>query len=70
MAIIEAVKSIFAGIGVGFQALFSAFSFYKEISDLNDKVIAAFIGVPVIFVSLVGLVKIVFRVIRLVSKWV
>ena len=69
MAIIEAIEAFLMGLGVGFEALFSGWSFYSKLSDLHDKVIAAGLGVPVIVVSAAGIIIFIIKLVtRLATK--
>lgn len=69
MAIIEAIEAFLMGLRIGFEALFSGWSFYNQLSDLHDKFIAAGLGVPVIVVSAAGIIVLIIKlIIRLATR--
>ena len=58
------VTCILAGIGIGFHAIFEAIPVYFAMSSLKDQIIAAFFGVPVIVVSIIGLIMLVVKIVK------
>ena len=51
----QAIQAIWSGMIVGFEAFFSALPIYDAISGIQDQIWAAFLGVPVIVVTIGGL---------------
>ena len=49
------LEAIWAGMKVGFTAIFSVLPIYQQLGDIQDQMWAAFLGVPVIVVTIGGL---------------
>ena len=54
--LLEILKCLFAGIGVGINAFLSVLPIYNQLNDLKEQLIAAALGVPAIVVSAVLLI--------------
>ena len=54
MVILQFIEIIGRTFLAVFEALFSLFPVFQELSDLKDVIIAAAIGVPVAVISIVG----------------
>ena len=52
----QMLQAIWAGMKVGFQAFFSMIPIYQQLSDFKTQLIAAAIGVPVIVLTIGGIV--------------
>ena len=57
----QAIEIIGRTILAFVEALFSLFPVYQQLSDLKTQIIAAAIGVPVILVTIVGILIKVFK---------
>ena len=58
------VYCILAGMGIGFRAVFETIPVYFAMSSLKDQIIAAIFGVPVIVVSILGLIVLAVKVVK------
>ena len=56
MIIGQIVEAVWAGMKVGFTAIFSMIPIYQQLSDFQDQILAAAIGVPVAVISIGGLI--------------
>ena len=59
----QAIQAIWSGMIVGFEAFFSALPIYDAISGIQDQIWAVFLGVPVLVVSIGGLVISAFKLV-------
>ena len=57
----QAIEIIGRTIWAFVEALFSLFPIYQQLSDLKTQIIAAAIGVPVIVVTIAGILIKVFK---------
>ena len=64
----DSIKCILAGMGVGFKAVFDGLLAYMRISSIKDEVVAAILGVPVVLVSLAGILFVVSKVLKKILK--
>lgn len=55
MIIGQMLEVTWAGMKVGFTAIFSALPIYQQLSDIQDQIWATFLGVSVIVVTIGGL---------------
>ena len=62
--IVEILKCLFAGIGVGIDAFLKVLPFYNKLSGIKERLISAALGIPVIIVSIVFLVATIVKIIR------
>ena len=65
---VDSIKYFFAGMVVGFKALFDGLLAYMQISSIKDEVVAAILGVPVVLVSLAGILSVVSKVLKKILK--
>lgn len=52
----QILEALWAGMKLGFHAIFSMLPIYDQLSGIQDQMIAAAIGVPVAVVSIGGLI--------------
>ena len=57
----QMLEAIWAGFKVGIHAFLSVLPFYQQLSDLKTEIIAAAIGVPVILITIAGILLKVFK---------
>lgn len=62
--IIEMLKCLFAGIGVGIDAFLKVLPIYNQINGIKEHLISAALGIPAIIVSIVFLVPTIVKFIR------
>lgn len=62
--ILEILKYLFAGIGVGIDAFLKVLPIYNQLSEIKEQLISASLGIPVIIVSIVFLVGTIVKIIR------
>ena len=62
--IIEILKCLFAGIGIGIDAFLKVLPIYNQLSEIKEQLISAALGIPVIIVSIVFLVATIVKIIR------
>lgn len=69
MIIIEIISCLFSGVYVWLKGLIGALPIAQTLSDLKDQIIAAGLGVPVIVVSIAGLLLTIIRItIKIANK--
>ena len=69
MIIIEIISCLFSGVYVWLKGLIAALPIAQTLSDLKDQIIAAGLGVPVIVVSIAGLLLTIIRItIKIANK--
>ncbi|MBE6141829.1 MAG: hypothetical protein E7175_03225 [Erysipelotrichaceae bacterium] len=64
----QAIQAIWSGMIVGFKAFFSALPIYDAISGIQDQIWAAFLGVPVIVISIGGILISSFKLVAKILK--
>ena len=57
----QMLEAIWAGFKVGIHAFLSVLPFYQQLSDLKTQIIAAAIGVPVIVITIAGILIKIFK---------
>lgn len=62
---VQIIETLWAGVKVGFHAIFSVFPLYEQLSSIKTEILAVVLGIPVIVLTiieiLINLVKVVAR---------
>ena len=61
---VEIIKSIFAGMSVGFEAFLKVLPLYEQLNNIKEQLIANALGIPAIIVSIASLVPTLIRIVR------
>ena len=61
---VDAVRTLFEGIGVGIHAFFSAVPIYNQISNVRDQLLAYIFGIPVFIITILSTIKLIIRLIK------
>lgn len=62
---VQIIEALWAGVKVGFHAIFSIFPLYEQLSGIKTEIIAAALGIPVIVLTIIG---ILIKVVKVVVK--
>lgn len=62
--LLEILKCLFAGIGIGINAFLSVFPIYNQLNNIKEQLIAAALGVPVVVVSIALLIPTAWKIIK------
>lgn len=55
---------VLSGIGVGLMAFLKVLPIYNELGSIKEEIIACFIGLPTIVVSIVLMIPVIVRIIK------
>ena len=66
MVLIDAIKCFAAGFVCGVDAFLRVLPLYEQLSGLKDELISAATGIPIIVLTIIGLIPISIKVVRLV----
>lgn len=64
MFILEALELIVNIFVIIFKSLFGLIPIYKEFSGLQDQIFAYILGVPAFIISIIGLIRFLYRKIK------
>ena len=65
---IELIKCLFVGMGAGVYAFVKALPIYEQLSGLKDEIISAVTGIPVIVLTIIGLIPLAIKFYRFVAE--
>ena len=64
----DLIKCVFAGMGTGIYAFVKAIPIYEQLSGLKDEIISAVTGIPVIVLTIIGLIPLTIKIYRFVAE--
>ena len=68
IAFFQFIKCFLAGMGTGIYAFIKALPIYEQLSGLKDEIISAVTGIPVIVLTIIGLIPLTIRIYRFVVE--
>ena len=67
-AFVDLIKCLLAGVGTGIYAFVKALPIYEQLSGLKDEIISAVTGIPVIVLTIIGLMPLAIKIYRFVVE--
>ena len=68
IAFFQFVKCFLAGMGTGIYAFVKAIPIYEQLSGLKDEIFSAVTGIPVIVLTIIGLIPLAIKIYRFVVE--
>ena len=67
-AFADLIECLLAGVGTGIYAFVKVLPIYEQLSGLKDEIISAVTGIPVIVLTIIGLIPLTIKIYRFVVE--